>query len=203
MKKRSTLERQMLVYFGLIAAASLLITVEFVWALRAATSEAGALMTASPEIGRPGHSLMKVLADLQNKALLMCVVQAVITLIVFVMFIKRITAPLQQMIEESKAIAEGDLSRTIRIRRQDEIGLLGDTINGLTSNIQEIVAFGLSMDSAVQLSLEGLRTWTDHDAACREQLDRIQERLSDFRSILESFKLLPAPLAEADEDGKP
>jgi hypothetical protein len=73
----------------LIAAASLLITVEFVWALRAATSEAGALMIASPEIASPGRSLMKVLAALQNKALLMCVVQAVITLIVFVMFIKR------------------------------------------------------------------------------------------------------------------
>ena len=31
MKKHSTLERRMLIYFGFIAAAALLITVEFVW----------------------------------------------------------------------------------------------------------------------------------------------------------------------------
>lgn len=39
MKKGSTLERQMLSYFGLIAAASLLITVEFVWVLQTAMSD--------------------------------------------------------------------------------------------------------------------------------------------------------------------
>ena len=54
MKRHSTLERQMLTYFGLIAVASLFITVEFVWAIQTAISEAGALTDASPEVELTG-----------------------------------------------------------------------------------------------------------------------------------------------------
>ena len=150
MKKSYTLERKMLSYFGLIAAASLLITFEFVWAIRGATPELEAF-TRSPEAGLDaGMSVINALTSLQNKALLMCVVQAVVTLIVLIMFMRRITGPLQQMVESSRAISDGDLSQTIRIRSKDEIGLLGDTINGLTSNIQEIVALGSTTEESLR-----------------------------------------------------
>ncbi|MBI5250421.1 MAG: HAMP domain-containing protein [Desulfomonile tiedjei] len=202
MKKRSTLERQMLTYFGLIAAASLLITVEFIWAVRTAMFEAGSLTHTSAQ-DVTGNSIMMALGSLQNKAVLMGIVQAIVTLIVLIMFIRRITGPLKKMVEQSRAISEGDLSRTIQIRRRDELGLLGETINALTSNIQEIVAFGLSTDSSLQKPLEELRSRTADDPVCRQHLDEIEGRLSGFKSILEDFKLLPAPLAETEVDGKP
>lgn len=202
MKRRSTLERQMLTYFGLIAAASLLITVEFIWAVRIAMFEAEALTQASSVTDRTGNAVIAALTALQNKALLMCVVQAVVTLIVFVMFIRRITGPLQKMVEQSRVISEGDLSRTIRIQRRDEIGLLGETINGLTSNIQEIVAFGLSTDHSLKQPLEDLQDRMGDDPVCREGLRKIEEGLAGFRSILEGFKLLPAPLTDIDADKK-
>lgn len=198
MKKRSTLERQMLTYFGLIAAASLLITVEFVWAIQTAISETGALTHASPEAELTGAVVLKVLGVLRNKAFLMCVVQAVVTLVVLVMLMRKITGPLQQMVEQARMICEGDLSRTVEICRQDEIGLLGETINALTSNIQEIVAFGLTTDSAVQAPLEHLRSRIGDDPVCHEQIDMIEEKLVGFRRILEEFKLFPAPLTETE-----
>ena len=83
--------------------------------------------------------------------------QAVFTLIVLVMLIRRITDPLQQMIDKAWLISEGDLSRTIPVLRNDEIGLLAETINGLTSNVQELVAFGLSAESSLRISLKALR----------------------------------------------
>jgi methyl-accepting chemotaxis protein len=202
MKKGSTLERQMLTYFGLIAAASLLITVEFTWAVRVAMFQVEALTQASSEPERTGNAVILALRALQNKAVLMFIVQAVVTLIVLVMLIRRITAPLQQMVEQSRLISEGDLSRTIPIRRRDEIGMLGETINGLTSNIQEIVAFGLSTDTSLKKPLEELRIRLSDDPESRTRLDEIEERLAGFRSILEAFKLLPAPLAESKADEK-
>ncbi len=202
MKKRATLERQMLTYFGLIAVASLLITVEFVWGLQKAMSEVGALTDGSPAADTPEIVVLNVLSALRNKAFMMCVVQVVVTLIVLIMLIRRITGPLQQMVEQAKVICEGDLSRSIEICRQDEIGLLGETINGLTSNIQEIVALGLAADSAVQSPLEQLRAFMGHDPACYEQFDKIEENLAAFRSVLEGFRLLPAPLDEAEVDKK-
>lgn len=97
-------------------------------------------------------------------------------------------------------ISEGDLSRTIEIRRRDEIGLLGETINGLTSNIQEIVALGLSTESSLRPQLEMLRTRTRDDPVCREGLDEIEDKLAGFTDILHEFKLFPAPLAETEEE---
>lgn len=193
--KRNTLERQMLTYFGLIAAASLLITVEFVWAIQTARGEAEVLVQAPVAAVSGAQAMVSALGALRNKALIMCVVQAVVTLIVLVMLIRRITGPLQGMVEQARLICEGDLSRTVNVRRQDEIGLLGDTINGLTSNIQETVAFGLSTESSLRPVLEELRIRTGSDPICKERLDEIDARLAGFRDILEGFKLFPAPLA--------
>lgn len=200
MRKRSTLERQMLSYFGLIAAASLLITVEFVWALKIAMSESQRLINSSGVSENVGTAIITSLEVLRNKAFLMGVVQAVVTLIVLVMFIKRITGPLQLMVEESRHISDGDLSRTIGIGKRDEIGLMGETINGLTSNIQEIVAFGLSAGDAVRDPLEKLRKRVGNDSECQEQLDRIDEILGGFNCLLKDFTLLPAPLEERIKD---
>jgi methyl-accepting chemotaxis protein len=199
MKTRSTLERQMLTYFGLIAAASLLITVEFVWAVKTAMLKVEILST-EPLSACVG--VISALTALQNKAFLMGAVQAIVTLIVLIMLIRRITGPLRQMVEQARLISEGDLSRSIKIRKRDEIGLIGETINGLTSNIQEIVAFGLEVDSGVQTPLEKLGIRLAGDPVSQEYIKEIESGLSMYRSILAGFKLLPPPAAENEQVGR-
>lgn len=192
MKKRSSLERKMLSYFGLIAAASLLITVEFVLAIRQAAIHANALQA--------GSTLFYVLESLRNKALLMCVVQAVVTLIVLVMFIRRITGPLQSMVEQAEIISQGDLSQTIRVPGKDEIALLAETINGLTSNIQEIVGLSLSTDMAVREIVADLSGKLQEQPEAKQQIGEIEAKLDQLRGFMEEFKLLPPPMAAAREE---
>jgi HAMP domain-containing protein len=179
----------MLTYFGLIAAASLLITGEFVWAIQTSMNNAKALTHAPTLSAPPVHAIAMELKVLWNKALLMCVVQAVVTLIALIMFLRRITGPLQKMIEHSRMISEGDLRQTIEVRRRDEIGLLGDTINELTVNIQEIVAYGLAMELSLTPLIQGLSTRAEDDPSSRKQLDEMAGRLSGFKDFLEAFKL--------------
>ena len=201
MKKHASLARQMLIYFGFIALAALLITVEFVWAVRVIMSQAQALH--SP-VGPDGsEQLLAALRTLRNKAFLIGIVQAVVTLTVLVMLIRRITDPLQQMIDKAWLISEGDLSRTIPVVRNDEIGLLAETINGLTSNVQELVAFGLSAESSLRLSLKALRERVADDPVGCEQLDKIEKTLSGFTLLLEGFQLLPAPSHPKDDPDGP
>ncbi len=195
MKKHSALERKMLSYFGLIAAASLLISIEFLWAIRVITSQSELLRQSSWFSLESLQIVTMGLESLQKKALMMFVVQAVVTLIVLVMFMRRITGPLQRMVEETSLIAEGDLSRSIRVDRKDEIGLLAETINALTSNLQEIVAFGLSTESDVQAIVDELQR-NSGDPLCCQRLNEIQDRLSGFREILDCFKLFRAPLEQ-------
>ena len=198
MKKQSSLERKMLSYFGLIAAASLLITVEFVYAIQAATPEPEVLAGSPLFSGGAGQSLISALHALRNKALLMCVVQAAVTLTVLIMFMRRITGPLQHMVETSRMISDGDLSRTIRIRTGDEIGLLGETINGLTSNIQEIVALGLSTEESLKASVEELRSKLEAHPRLLSDLEKMDSRLMMFKDLMSDFKLFPPPPPEED-----
>jgi methyl-accepting chemotaxis protein len=192
----------MLIYFGFIAAASILITVEFVWAVRVIITQTQPILQTGAPDGI--ENVLASLRSLQNKAFLIGVVQALFTLIVLIMLIRRITDPLRKMIEKARRISEGDLSPTILVHRRDEIGLLAETINGLTSNIQEIVAFGLSAEASLQVSLKALRPCLQHDALACEQLDKIAHTLSGFGNLLDGFQLLPAPPAgtEAQCHGK-
>jgi len=194
MKKHSTLQRKMLSYFGLIAAASLLITIEFLWAIRVITPQSELTGQSASLSLESWQTVTRGLESLQEKALLMFVVQVVVTLIVLIMFMKRITGPLQRMVEETSVISAGDLSRIIRIDRKDEIGLLAETINGLTSNIQEIVALGLSTESDVHVLIDELQTCAAGDLVCRHRLNEIRNRLSGYRDILNDFTLLASPL---------
>jgi methyl-accepting chemotaxis protein len=202
MTNRSSLERKMLSYFGLIAAASLLITMEFVWAIREATPHPMATVGASVAPSSSLEALGRRLETLRGKAVLMCVVQATVTLIVLIMFMRRITGPLQQMVEESKSISDGDLSRTIQVRTRDEIGLIGETINGLTSNIQEIVALSLSTEASVRQPLARLRRRLADDSESGVLLDDVEARLDSFKDIAECFKLLPPP-SDLDMEEQP
>jgi methyl-accepting chemotaxis protein len=199
-RKQVSLERKMLSYFGLIAAASLLITLEFVWAIHKATPVSGTGAALLPSAAASGLSVVAALQSLKNKALLMFVVQAVVTLTVLIMFMRRITGPLQHMVEVASAISEGDLSRAIQVRTPDEIGLVGEMINGLTTNIQELVALGLSTESSLRAPIDSLRRLHPAPEAGR-CLDEIQTRLTDFRDMMETFKLFPAPPAASDAKG--
>lgn len=59
--------------------------------------------------------------------------------VVLLMFFANIITPVQQFIDRTKAIQNGDLSVTLKSESKDELAQLGETINGLTSNMQEIV----------------------------------------------------------------
>ena len=193
MKKRSSLERRMLNYFLLIAVASLLITVEFVWAIGGAMPQSS--LPASEIIDSVRHGI----ESLRSKALLMFVVQAVETLIVLVMFVRKITTPLQQMVDEAEIISDGDLSRIIPIRTRDEIGLIGQTINALTSNIQEIAALGLHTEESLRLPLADLRQRWESDPVSTKKLGDIEAILDSFTNIAQHVKMLPGPLDSHEE----
>jgi methyl-accepting chemotaxis protein len=189
MSKYSGLERKMLSYFGLIAAASLLITVEFVWVINEAAPSASAVSASSSQTTNTASQKMEAL---KSKAFLMGIVQAVVTFIVMLMFMRRITGPLQEMVEETEKISDGDLSRTIVIKSKDEIGMIGETINGLTSNIQEIVGLSLLTDESVRENLFELRSMI-RDPEAEKKLDEIEARLDFLRDIAMEFKLSAPP----------
>jgi methyl-accepting chemotaxis protein len=200
MKKRSSLERKMLSYFGLIAAASLLISIEFILAIRQAEINANTFSTLNMGPQETIAAVIQGLEWLGSKALLMCGVQVVVTFIVLIMFIRRITGPLQDMVERAEIISAGDLTQTVHVPGTDEIALLAETINGLTSNIQEIVQLALVNDEAMRSSLEDLKQQINGNAEVQRSISHMESKLDLLKDFLGEFKLLLPPPSNVSEN---
>jgi len=148
---KSSLQRTMIVYFLMISFASLLVAGEFLLDIRgqALRSELTRNFLGFTTGEMQLEAALQPIQTLGNKALLMVALFLAIVLILLTMFIRNITEPLQHMIETSKAISNGDLSRTVTIRSRNELQEMGTTVNELTSNLQELLLLSKDMCATI------------------------------------------------------
>lgn len=148
---KGSLQRTMIIYFLMISFASFLIAAEFTYDTH--SEELRTELTQSFERLHNGEikpeAAFRPIESLRDKATLMVALFLVVVLILLTMFIKNITEPLQHMIETSKLIAAGDLSQTVTIRARNELSEMGNTVNDLTSNLQEMILLSGDMCKAV------------------------------------------------------
>ena len=122
---------------------------------------------------------------LRNKALLMIGIIMVVMIIVLTMFIKNITEPLQHMIERSKEISKGDLSQTIRIQSNNELAELGNVINEMASNLQEIIMLSRNMCSAGNEYIRKTSSILNHRKLSRDNIDKIGKEVLYLKGEVE------------------
>jgi nitrogen fixation/metabolism regulation signal transduction histidine kinase len=87
----------------------------------------------------PVESIFSVLDNLTRKFVIMVGILIIVSAVILFLFVIQIASPIQYMINEAKKIAEGDLSVTLNMKSKDEIADLGNLINDLTVNLQEII----------------------------------------------------------------
>ena len=85
----------------------------------------------------PGVSTSSWFATRATLPLVVCILIAI--LVIGFLIIWQIIEPLIRLSREAKMIAAGDLSREIRLVREDELGELGSSVNALTRRIRENV----------------------------------------------------------------
>jgi len=150
-KYKGSLQRTMIVYFLLISFASFLVAGEFIFDVH--SKELRSELTQNFQKLSSGEiqadAAFQPIQALRDKSVLMIALLLAVILILLTMFIKTITEPLQHMIEASKLIAVGDLSQTVRISAKNELTEMGNTINELTSNLQEMLLLSKDMCAAV------------------------------------------------------
>lgn len=181
------LEVRLLHYFLLIAFAAVLIGVEFYFEMNRADLWHG----ICADFGIAGEALNpQALQQLRDKVVIMFGVLTAVVAIVLMMFIKNITLPLRRMLDVVNKINEGDLSQEVAVESKDEIGQVGQTINDLVSNLQEVAAFTSSTTRDIETKLDGLaaRVETEPDSA-RDDIREIKNDLASLRDFLDSFTL--------------
>lgn len=156
MRYKGSLQKTMLIYFILIGFAAAVISIEFI----SEVNNKDLRVELSQRISKLSNGQMEFdeafspIQRIANKAILMVCLLMVVVLILLIMFIKNISEPLQHMIEVSKIIAAGDLGKTIDISTNNELSEMGNTVNELTSNLQEMILLSKEMCTAVEQFIE-------------------------------------------------
>jgi methyl-accepting chemotaxis protein len=186
------LELKMMNYFLLIAIAAILIGFEFYLQLSDLDYLKGlyADYVASSD-KRSIDDFPEAIANLRDKIVIMFVMLSGVAAIVMLMFIKNITLPLGKMINISKAINQGDLSHYIEIEQKDEIGELGQAINELTSNFQELASLTMATCEELEESLNIASEKLNNDVpATREELESMRREIAMLQQFLNEITLL-------------
>jgi methyl-accepting chemotaxis protein len=205
--RKENLQRTMIIYFLLIVCASLLVTIEFVFDVQSpelkntllANFEQYAQQKMTKEL------VFVPLAELKNKAILMIAIIMYVTIIVLTMLIKNITGPLQHMIDVSQQISEGDLTKTIQIRSNNELAQLGKVINEMASNLQEVTVLSQNMSSTGAECLEKVRELLmsgeiteENSYEVLEELEQLQMSFEMLQEFTECFRLYEVEGIERD-----
>ena len=115
----------------------------------------------------------------------MFIVLTIVIAIVLMMFMKNITYPIIKIHAAAEKVIDGDLSETISIDNQDEIGQVADAFNALTSNLQEVAAYTQSTCSNILNRL----THSDEDS-CKSNIDASIKELKSLNEFMDNFQLL-------------
>ncbi len=182
-----SLQRTMIIYFLLIGFASLLVGVEFL-AETQGPKLRQELITNLENFSNHTISedvLFQPIDRLRSKAILMIVVVLFVMVIVLMMFIKNITEPLQHMIETAKKISKGDLSKTVEIKSNNELAKLGNVINEMSSNLQEITLLSKNLCLSGENFINQTSSILSQPAIGKKELDNLSLHLEMFRSEFE------------------
>ena len=191
-----SLQRTMVIYLLLIGIAALFVGMEFVIDTNSATLRVDLLANfeqySRQEIGV--DEIFQPIEKLRNKAMVMVAVILCVVVVVLTMFIKHITEPLQHMIVMARKIAAGDLSRTITIESRNELMELGNVINEMSSNLQEILLLakkfcfsGETVITNMAKVVKEKELGAKDGEVVQKGLETLQEDLTKFTLVLDYF----------------
>ncbi len=109
------------------------------------------------------------------------------------LFIRNIVEPLEYMLMAVRKITEGKLDTTVLIRNSDEIGKIGEQINALSVNIQEILlhVWNHSRDAAV--FLERIEQYVRSEGSCtpsdtERDIALIRNSMEEMQNMVKTFE---------------
>jgi methyl-accepting chemotaxis protein len=183
----------MILYFLLIGFAACMVGIEFLVDFNTGNIETE-IRGSSGENPHDQNALFASFERMQKKALVMVATILVVTLIVLTMFIKNISEPLQHMIHLAQEISTGDLSRTINIQADNELSDLSNLINGMSSNLQEILllsrgvcANGQSLIDEAMQQVQNVPNDSQNQTGIGETLQRLSGEFALLNQFIVNF----------------
>lgn len=138
----TSLRKRMVFYFLLIAIANIFVAGEILIEIKSSSfrQKVASEVELIKEGREPVTHIYNTLDNLSRKFVIMILILIIVSAVVLFMFVWQIASPIQYMINQAGKMADGDLSIRVEIKKEDEIAVLGNLINDLSINLQEVLA---------------------------------------------------------------
>jgi methyl-accepting chemotaxis protein len=151
--KISRLKKKLLLYFLLIAIVSISVSAEIILEVSSpileknikanlyTQLEKSGLKESIPEIKEKlnDRNIIGPIYELRNRMILFLLFVSASIIASFILFTKDIVSPMDKIVEATKKLAEGDLTVTVPVMTEDEIGLIAKLINDMNKNLSEMI----------------------------------------------------------------
>ena len=88
-------------------------------------------------IGVTLENLKKEIDESENTSILLALLVVLTAIFIMTAFVRIITRPIESLVVLTDKISKGDLTKTVEIRRRDEIGLLAESFNRMIESLKK------------------------------------------------------------------
>ncbi len=200
-KQFSRLRKKLILYFILISAVSISVSAEIIFEFSSgrlkneirekliitmSTSVSPAIVD---KIGveRLDAAVSGPLSQLRNRMILLLLVIFAGIVGAFVLFTRDIVSPMDGIVEATKKIADGDLTVSVPVMTDDEIGQIARLINDMNVNLQDMI---MQIRGEISRHKKKIREASDkiffmgHVEQAEEIIDTKRMKLSDFKNMM-------------------
>lgn len=199
-KAKSRLKRKLTLYFILIAIVSIFVSVEMILEFSSANFrndiKDNLIKEVKQNIPAEYISRLKVeelnkaindpISDLRNRMILLLLVVFASIVGAFIMFTRDIVSPMDGIVDAIKQISDGDLTVTVPVVSDDEIGQIATLINDMNLNLQKMIVQIKQEVSRykdrIQNATNAINTVSQKDPD--EIIENRTMKVSDFRKMI-------------------
>ncbi|ARD55908.1 chemotaxis protein [Bacillus safensis] len=142
--------------------------------------------------------LLWITEQMNQISIIISVIAIIIAMILSFLLARSITTPIKRLIEHVRKVSEGDLTSTLAVKSQDEIGFLTKSINQMTEDIRELIEkvkgasdqVVKSADEVTHISNETLLSSEQIATAIQEVATGATKQASDAETINEKSEHL-------------
>ncbi|MGL5131743.1 MAG: bifunctional diguanylate cyclase/phosphodiesterase, partial [Planktothrix sp.] len=145
----------------------------------------------------PERDFMNLIIQNTKITLLLCILALIIATGLGIITAHRITAPLIQLSQASRAIAEGELDQNIELNREDELGILAKSFNQMAMRLKGVFE---ELEIRVEARTTELKEAKVAIENYNKQLEeRVYQRTAELSLALEDLQKIQTELLKQEE----
>lgn len=114
--------------------------------------------------------IVSQLSAIKRNSLLVTGVLLVILLGLFYVLLNYLLNPINDLIKITNVVAEGDLTQTVEVQTEDEIGILGNSFNLMIANLRELISKSSNISQQVSATSQELSASSEEVTASAEEV---------------------------------